>query len=226
MVRGWFMRGTLHLVAARDAGWVRELLAPRLLRGSERRYRELGLGPDELRRGERVITSALAQDGPLTREELAQRLAGAGFDAAGQVPFHLIRRCALTGAVCFGPVRGGEAAFALAEAWLPDAGAAARAAPSGADAVRELVLRYLTAHAPASLPDFTAWSGLSLPAARAAWRELADAGLTVPRRIAGQEAADCVLPAGDVSCLEPRGDLRLLPAYDNYLVSRFLGYRT
>lgn len=220
VVRGWFMRGTLYLVAARDAGWLRELLAPQLLRRSERRYRELGLGPAELRRGERVITSALATDGPLTREELALRLAGTGLDATGQIPFHLIRRCALAGAVCFGPVRDGEAAFVLTDAWLPDAGSAANAAPSGADAMRELAIRYLTAHAPASLRDFTAWSGLSLPAARATWLDLADTGLTAPCRIAGQDGADCVLPAGDVPRLEPRGDVRLLPAYDNYL----LGY--
>lgn len=129
VVRGWFMRGTLYLVAARDAGWLRELLAPQLLRRSERRYRELGLGPAELRRGERVITSALATDGPLTREELTQRLAATGLDAAGQIPIHLIRRCALTGAVCFGPVRDGEAAFVLTDGWLPDAGAAAPAVP-------------------------------------------------------------------------------------------------
>lgn len=219
VVRGWFMRGTLYLVAARDAGWLRELLAPQLLRRSERRYRELGLGPAELRCGERVITGALAADGPLSREELAQRLTGAGLGAAGQIPFHLIRRSALTGAVCFGPVRNdGEATYVLAEAWLTGTGAAAHAAPSGADAVRELAMRYLTAHAPASLQDFTTWSGLGLRVARAAWRELADAGLTAPYRIAGQDAADCVQPAGDVPCLEPCGDVRLLPAYDNYLV--------
>jgi hypothetical protein len=210
VVRGWFMRGTLYLVAARDAGWLRELLAPQLLRRSERRYRELGLGPAELRRGERVITTALAADGPLTRDQLAARLAAAGLNATGQVPFHLIRRCALLGLVSSGPVRDGDASYALAGDGPPG--------PGGADAARELARRYLAAHGPAALRDFVTWSGLSLPAARTAWRELTDAGLAVPCRIAGLDAGDCVQPARDQPDAQPHGDVRLLPGYDNYLV--------
>ncbi|MBO0685748.1 MAG: AlkZ family DNA glycosylase [Candidatus Dormibacteraeota bacterium] len=216
LVRGWYMRGTLHLVAARDARWLQELYGPRLLRLSRRRYRELGLGPDHLRRGEQAITRALAADGPLTRAQLAARLAGAGLNATGQVPFHLIRRCALSGSVCWGPVReDGEATFVLAERWLPAAGNEA-ARPAGAGAVRELARRYLAAHAPASIRDFATWSGLEIPAARNAWVELAEAGTITVCRVDGE---DCALLTGDVPELHRQGDVRLLPAYDDYLLS-------
>ncbi|MFF1745712.1 winged helix DNA-binding domain-containing protein [Streptomyces mirabilis] len=211
VVRGWFMRGTLYLVPARDAGWLRELLAPQLLRRSERRYRELGLGPAELALGERVITDAL-EDGPLTRDELAARMTEVGLHASGQVPFHLVRRSALLGTACFGPVQeDGSATYVLAKDWLPDA-----AGPSGADADKELLRRYLTAHGPATVADFATWSGLGLPAVRSAWKELLGAGLTEPCRVDGQEGY--VLPAGSPSGLKPTGDVRLLPVYDNYLV--------
>lgn len=211
LVRGWFMRGTLYLVPARDAGWLRELLAPRLLRRGERRYRELGLGPAELGRGERVIAEALA-DGPLTRDELAVRMTGAGLDASGQVPFHLVRRSALLGTVCFGPVReDGSATYVLAQDWLP-----ASAGPSGPDAVKELLHRYLAAHGPATVADFATWSGLGLPAARSAWRELLGAGLIEPCRVGDLD--EYALPADAPPGPEPVGDVRLLPAYDNYLV--------
>ncbi|MBO0684224.1 MAG: AlkZ family DNA glycosylase [Candidatus Dormibacteraeota bacterium] len=217
LVRGWFMRGTLHLVAAQDARWLQELYGPRELRLSERRYRELGLGPDQLRRGEQAITRALAADGPLTRDQLTIQLANAGLSATGQVPIHLIRRCTLEGSVCWGPLReDGEATFVLTESWIPEQGTRA-AGPNGEGAVRELARRYLAAHAPASLADFATWSGLDLPAARTAWLGLADAGLTTDCRVNGE---DCVLPTGDVPQLHPRGDIRLLPAYDDYL----LGY--
>ncbi|MBO0687757.1 MAG: AlkZ family DNA glycosylase, partial [Candidatus Dormibacteraeota bacterium] len=217
LVRGWFMRGTLHLVAAQDARWLQELYGPRLLRLSRRRYRELGLGPDHLRRGEEAITRALAADGALTRAQLAARLAGAGLNAIGQVPFHLIRCCALSGSVCWGPFReDGEATFVLAERWLPAAGSRA-ARPAGEGAVRELARRYLAAHAPASVLDFATWAGLEIPAARIAWVELAEAGMITVCRVDGE---DCALPAGEVPQLHPRGDVRLLPAYDDYL----LGY--
>ncbi|MFZ4267542.1 DNA glycosylase AlkZ-like family protein [Streptomyces arboris] len=165
VVRGWFMRGTLYLVPARDAGWLRELLAPRLLRRSERRYRELGLGPDELALGERVITDSLA-NGPLARDELAARMTEAGLRSSGQVPFHLVHRSALLGTACFGPVReDGSATHVLAKDWLPDAGG-----PSGADAVGVLLRRYLAAHGPATVADFATWSGLGLPEVRSAGR--------------------------------------------------------
>ncbi|MFD7714508.1 winged helix DNA-binding domain-containing protein [Streptomyces sp. NPDC059814] len=211
VVRGWFMRGTLYLVPARDAVWLRELLAPRLLSRSERRYRELELGPAELTLGERVITEALA-DGPLTRDELAARMNEAGLRATGQVPFHLVRRSALLGTACFGPVReDGSATYVLAKDWLPDS-----AGPSGADAVAELLSRYLAAHGPATVADFATWSGLGLPAVRPVWKKLLAAGATEPCRVDGQD--DYALSARAPAGLEPTGDVRLLPAYDNYLV--------
>ncbi|MFG2262107.1 winged helix DNA-binding domain-containing protein [Streptomyces sp. NPDC048720] len=211
LVRGWFMRGTLYVVPAADAGWLRELLAPQLLRRSERRYRELGLGPAELALGERVIAEALA-DGPLTRDELAVRMTGAGLDASGQVPFHLVRRSALLGTVCFGPVRqDGSATYVLADDWLP-----ASTGPSGADAVRKLLLGYLAAHGPATPADFATWSGLGQPAVRPVWKELLTAGRLEPCRVA--DLAGYALPADTPPGPEPTGDVRLLPAYDNYLV--------
>ncbi|HWQ83370.1 MAG TPA: crosslink repair DNA glycosylase YcaQ family protein, partial [Anaerolineales bacterium] len=43
IVRSWVLRGTLHFVASGDLGWMVALLAPRLLNGEARRYRELEL---------------------------------------------------------------------------------------------------------------------------------------------------------------------------------------
>src|ERR671931_533273 len=37
LVRTWSMRGTLHLMAADDLGWLQPLLAPTLIAGSSRR---------------------------------------------------------------------------------------------------------------------------------------------------------------------------------------------
>ncbi|MGX1884883.1 winged helix DNA-binding domain-containing protein [Streptomyces sp. NPDC055287] len=205
VVRNWFMRGTLHLVPAADVRWLTSLLGPVFLRLSARRYRELGLGERDLRRGEQVITSALG-DGPLSRAELSGRLTGAGFATDGQVPVHLLRRCALLGLICHGPTAGGEPSFVLLDEWLGSAGTLDVAAE---DAAVELVRRYRAAHGPATPEDFAAWSGLSVTVARRAWRE-AEAGSVSYEAAAEEEPAEAM------------GDVRLLPAYDNYL----LGYRT
>ncbi|OEJ29406.1 hypothetical protein AR457_12810 [Streptomyces agglomeratus] len=201
VVRNWFMRGTLHLVPAADVRWLTSLLGPVFLRQSARRYRELGLGEDDLLRGEQVITTAL-RGGPAPRAELSARLAAAGFATGGQVAIHLLRRCALLGLICHGPAVGGEPSFVLLDDWLGSAGAP-EVTPR--DATAELVRRYLAAHGPASPEDFATWSGLPPSAARRVWPE-AEAGAY------GAEAE----PA------EAVGDVRLLPAYDDYLVA----YRT
>ena len=49
IVRTWCMRGTLHLVAADDLGWLLPLLGPVFVRKSQRRYDQLGL--NELKTG-------------------------------------------------------------------------------------------------------------------------------------------------------------------------------
>ncbi|MEJ2209353.1 MAG: crosslink repair DNA glycosylase YcaQ family protein, partial [Anaerolineae bacterium] len=38
IVRTWALRGTLHLVAAADLGWLLPFLAPGVIRGRRRRY--------------------------------------------------------------------------------------------------------------------------------------------------------------------------------------------
>src|SRR5882672_11647246 len=48
VIRGWFMRGTLQLVATEDAGPLLGLLGPKLIKDTERRYAELGL-PERIR---------------------------------------------------------------------------------------------------------------------------------------------------------------------------------
>ncbi|MGX8907459.1 winged helix DNA-binding domain-containing protein [Streptomyces netropsis] len=201
-VRGWFMRGTLHLVAASDVRWLLDLLGPVFLRSGERRLRELGLDPKLCARAERLIGLAIAADGPLTRAELTERLATIGVPTQGQAAFHLIRRSALAGQICYGPEGDGPAAkarFALLDAWLPADG---RQPWEGEAAVVELARRYRAGHGPSEAQDFATWSGLPLSAAKRAW-----AAATSDRPDAeGEDAAE-------------EGDVRLLPAYDNYLTA-------
>ncbi|MFC4061525.1 winged helix DNA-binding domain-containing protein [Planomonospora corallina] len=214
LVRGWFMRGTLHVVTAGDARWLIGLLGPVFLAESRRRFAELGLDQRLQDAAEDLIAEALATEGPLTRAELTARLAVLGVDPSGQAPFHLIRRAALRGRICHGPDRGSEATFAAFDERVPPGGAE----PPARESAAELARRYLAAHAPASAEDFASWSGLPMPAARSAWRALRD---VVEVRVG---AGVYTLPAARLEEPVPADppDVRLLPAYDDYLV----GYRT
>jgi hypothetical protein len=157
----WAMRGTLHLVAATDVGWILGLLGPIFAAAGRRRREALGL-PDELcERALVVLREILAATGPLPRAELVGRLAdrGVAIDPAGQAPAHLVGYAGLRGVVC----RVGDGpAYALLDDWL---GAAPRAAAPDA-ALAELARRYLGAHGPAGAADLAAWSGVGLRRAR------------------------------------------------------------
>jgi hypothetical protein len=154
IVRGWFMRGTIHFVAADDYRWLHALFAPRQIDAQHRALDRVGVPADHRPRAVRIIRDALA-DGPLTRADLCERLESAGIDTAGQRAAYLPRLATLEGHVCFGPTRDGKDTFVLAGDWVPNG-------RSPADPLRELANRYAGAYAPATARDMAAWSGLPL----------------------------------------------------------------
>jgi Winged helix DNA-binding domain len=161
VVRTWAWRGTLHLLAAEDLGWVLPLVAPPAIRGVAARWRQLGLDERVYAAAREAMAEALA-DGPLTRAALVERLSARGIDAGGQRAPHLLGRAGLEGLVCQGP---GEA-YVLLEDWIGPLARQSREA-----ALAELGRRYRDAYGPAGARDLAAWSGVPMADARAAWLE-------------------------------------------------------
>jgi hypothetical protein len=172
LVISWLNRGTLHLVRSEDYPWLHALTAPTIATGNASRLKQEGLSPGAADKGVRVIERSLAKEGPLTREELAVRLRSAGVIAKGQGLVHLLVLATIRGLIVRGPMKGKRHAFVLVHDWLPRAPRFDRDA-----ALRELSLRYLAGHAPASDRDFSYWSGLPLRDTRKAF-ELAARGVT------------------------------------------------
>lgn len=193
VVTGWFMRGTLHTVAAEDYHWLLALYGPRNIALGARRCRELGLTDDLLERAGVALRRSVESNGPQSRPQLTEVLASLGIPADGQAPFHAIRHAVLSGVLCSTGNVLGAPEFALLRDWVP------RPAESPASPLGELAARYLRAHGPAGVEDFTMWSGLPVTAVRPVWR--AAAGL------------------GELAPVPATPDIRLLPAYDNYLLS-------
>jgi hypothetical protein len=189
VVRTWAMRGTIHLVAADDLPLVLAIFGPFILRRLRRRLAELGLPPDAAERSTAQAADVLADAGPLTRHELAERLRGRGVPvaAAGQAPVMVVCRAAVAGVLVEVGVRGRDPLYhRLDPGPLPDRDAA----------LAELARRYEAAHAPAGIDDFAAWSGLPVADVRRGWQAVS------PRRSE---------PPGP-------GPVRLLPAYDEWLL--------
>jgi winged helix DNA-binding protein len=110
----------------------------------------------------------LAEEGPLTRGQLAERLADAGVRTEGQALVHILMLACLRGVAVRGPMLGGRHAYALVSDWLGES------RPVDRDtALAELGRRYLAGHGPASDRDLAKWAGLPLRDARAAFGAVA-----------------------------------------------------
>lgn len=207
VTRTWLMRGTIHLVDTADARWLVRLLGPSVQRKFRSRWRQLGLTDDVLDRSLQLLPDLLAGR-ELTRHELFTGLHEQGLrfeNAAPQLPTHLVLHASAVGLICRGTDRGRHTTFVLFDEWAPDA----TPGPNGDDALAELARRFFAAFSPATAADFATWSGLGAGRAVQLIRdELSEADVD------GRPG----FRLGDVA---PQRGVRLLPAFDNYLV----GYR-
>jgi hypothetical protein len=206
------LRGTLHLLAAEDVGWLVPLIVPTAIASSKRRYQQLGLDEDIFIRSTQVIQKVLPQ-GPMLRSEIAQDLEKNGIDVSGQRIAHIVRYAALEGLICLGPDRGHEPTYVLLKDWITIG------STTPGEGLAELARRYLNGYGPAEPGDFAVWSGFGMKAARTAWSLIADEleEVTVEQRSAW------LLKKQSHSLQEMLHDssvIRLLPAFDAYL----LGY--
>jgi hypothetical protein len=226
ILRIWSLRGTLHLMTARDACWLNPLLGPRSNAADGRRMAQLGWDEERVARATRLVLEHVETQGGITRPELARLFAEQHLPHEGQAPIHLLSQLVNGGYLCQGPDRGKQALYVPFEQWagplqpLPDD-----------EALAELARRYLTAYAPSGPRDLAAWSGLKVSEARHAWEllsaELApvetdEESLWLLKTQMDEPTTVAGIGEPGYSGGEPGYPvLRLLPRFDTYL----LGYR-
>src|SRR5690349_10805728 len=114
----WLNRGTLHLVRSEDYPWLQLLTTPPLLTSCARRLRQEGIAPEVGERAVELIEKALADEGPLTRVQLRERLESADIPLVGQALIHLLFLAAVRGVAVRGPMVGKEHAYVFVHDWL------------------------------------------------------------------------------------------------------------
>lgn len=207
VVRGTLMRGTLHLVSARDYRALRPLLQPMLSAELQRVMRGRGLGLEL----EPVVASARAclEERPRTFDEVRAVLRKAWPGADERALGYAVRTHLPLVQVPAETRWGwpGAAAFAVAESWLGSS------LPAAGD-LEELVLRYLAGFGPASPRDAETWSGLVR--LRATFEALRPK-LRVFHDETGRELFD--LPRAPRPPETRPAPVRFLPDYDNLLLA-------
>lgn len=209
IVRTWPMRGTLHFIAAKDARWMVQLLAPRATAAAASRRRSLELTDTILEKSKQLLETALSGEVALSRQTLCDLLDTHGIATAGQRGIHILRYFSEQGLLCFGPHEGKQPTFVLMNEWLPRTPEKSRE-----EALFELTRRYFTSHGPATLHDFAGWANITLGDAR---RGLALSGSELQQTEINQKTY-WHSPNFKIS---QQPSLFLLPGFDEYL----LGYK-
>lgn len=161
-LRTHVLRPTWHYVVPEDLRWLTRLSAPRLTVALGRLFRDLGLDSQVVVRSTDVIAKTLA-DGPRTRHELAEAIAGAKIAIDGQRLGNILIHAEINAVVTSGPMRGKQHTYVAFDARVP-----AGRGPDGDDALSLLAWRYFSTRGPATLKDFAWWSGLRIGDARRA----------------------------------------------------------
>lgn len=216
IIRTWPMRGTLHFVPARDARWMLELLTPRVIKRSARRYKELGLTEEIFERSKELFTKVLEGGRQLTRDGLYEVLAKGGIDPDGQRGYHIIGHLAQKGVICFGTHEGRQQKFVLFDEWVTDSKRLGRN-----EALAELARRYFTSHGPATLQDFVWWTGLTAADAKAGLETAMAKSHFMQEVIDGKLYYFPASTPSSITAISDKDRLPiacLLPNYDEYMI--------
>lgn len=161
ILRTHILRPTWHFVAPEDIHWMLELSAPRVHAANAFMYRQLELDRAIQRKSYKVLEKALRDGKQLTRPELGSALEKAGITAEGLRLGYFMMAAELDGIICSGARRGRQFTYALLEERAPHAKALERD-----ESLAELTRRYFATRGPATLQDFTWWSGLTMADAK------------------------------------------------------------
>jgi hypothetical protein len=207
VVRSTMLRGTQHLVTARDYLQLRPVLQPVLERSWRNTFgrRVADVARDELLAAGREILAERPHTITELKARLTERWPSHDADALGYAIQFLLPLVHVPPRGTWG--RGGAVPATLAESWL-------RRPLSCDDAPEELIVRYLGAFGPATVADVQEWSGLT--GLRAPMEGLRSQ-LRVLHDEEGRELFD--LPDAPLPDPDTPAPPRFLPEYDNLLLA-------
>ena len=218
VVRIALMRGTIHLVSARDCLPLRWLVQPVIERGMRGAFGRQLAGVDT-----KMLAAAgrsLVEAEPMTFSQLGQALAARWPDhppaALAQGVRALVPLVQVPPRAVWG--QAGQSLHTSAEHWLgqpgPPAGPAHPSRPASRAELAQLVTRYLGAFGPATVRDVQAWSGLT--GLKAVLEQLRPSLVTF-RNEQGAELFD--LPTAPRPGGEVPAPVRLVAEFDNLVLS-------
>lgn len=209
IARCWAVRGTMHLVAGEDVGWMTALDSEKRIRADRRRMDQIGLTDADIERAGVITEGLLRSRGWLKRSEIMAAWEDAGVITTGQRGYHALFHLAMRGMICIGPQIEKEQGVGLCAEVLPP-----QRKVEGDEARAEIALRYLRSHGPASINDFVWWTGWTKVQAQ---RAIADNGHALESRTV--EGVEYWFTEDIADRFTNAADPFLLAGFDEFLIA-------
>jgi len=229
LVRSWFMRDTVHIVPTADLSVFRRGLEEGLMREWNRWTVRTGRkeSPESWEPLYPRVLKALDGEA-LTMNQIVEEVGGEGEDAKPNL-VRLVREMSLMGLICnaapIGPwYHNSEHRFTRVDQWIPGVDLNA---VSTADSIAELAMRYMRAYGPASVADFSYWTGARVTDTKPVFEGLSEHLTEVS--LEGQRGPYYISSEDEfaLEAIQPEPFARLLPQFDALIMghkdkSRFI----
>lgn len=168
ILRSHAFRPTWHYVLAEDIRWLLALNAPKLNQLYSPYYSKLGLWQDYNEKANLAIRKALSGNQRLGKAELRKKIKWIGVSKTDKLKYeYVLIRSELDGVLCCVGQKSNEPIYALLDEVVPP-----MPVKSETEAIVSLARYYFRSRGPASLKDFSWWSGLTLAEAKKGLEDL------------------------------------------------------
>jgi len=209
LLRTHLLRPTWHLVAADDIYWLLELTGPGIKNRIKSRNKQLELTEDLLSKSTKLIENAFKETNQVTREKLVTEFVRAKIPMDDNRAAHILLIAELDGFLCSGAVKGSTTTYALLSERVKKPLSISRE-----EALSKLAMTYFSSRGPATIQDYTNWSGLSMTEAKKGIN-------AVKSKITGlkEENLEYWFNKSSVKHAKENNELYLLPSFDEYIIA-------
>jgi hypothetical protein len=157
IIRTHILRPTWHFVSAEDIYWMLDISGPQVKPMTILAAKKFGYDTKMLEQIKVSIEKLLAGNNHLTRDEIMQELNIKKTSSGDFLSAAIMMNAELDGLVCNGKRKGKQITYALLEERVSKP----KNKLSREEGLAKLALRYFESHGPATVLDFSWWSGFS-----------------------------------------------------------------
>ena len=211
IIRTHLLRPTWHFVAATDIRWLLTLTAPRVNIINAYMYRQLELDGSVFKRCNDILIKTLQGNKQLTRDAINEVFQKNKIIAKGHRLSYIMMQAELSGIICSGSRQGNQFTYALLDERVLRTNSLTKE-----EGLAELTKRYFLSRGPATLKDFSTWSGLTFSDCKKGVE-----AITSHFEKEVIEGEEYYFAASNRINKKPFTDIYLLPIYDEFI----MGYK-